>query len=197
MGLYDKDITKKSTVLVGFSGEAQQTIGEIMLSTLAKGVDLPTKFNVVDCPSAYNIILGTLWIHKMKEVPSTYHQTLKFPTKWGVKEIKSEQKAARECYSSSLKPPKASIQQLKNGSEPDTPDEENVDEVVLDPTFQIVSSAYIGATLSLDTHEQVTNLLKTNQDLFAWAYEEMTGISLDVITHKLNVDPEHKLVKQK
>lgn len=46
-------------------------------------------------------------------------------------------------------------------------------------------------------HEQVTNFLKTNQDLFAWAYEEMTGISLDVITHKLNVDPEHKLVKQK
>lgn len=73
MGLDDKDMTQKSTILVGFSGETQQTIGEIILPTYDKGINLQTKFNVLDCPSAYNIILGTPWIHKMKAIPSTNH----------------------------------------------------------------------------------------------------------------------------
>lgn len=119
-----------------------------MLLTLANGVNLPIRFNVVDCPSAYNIILGMQWIHTMKAVRSTYHHMLKFPTKWGVYKIKDEQKAARECYSSSLKPLKASIWQLTNKSASDAPDEQNVDEVVLNPTFpdRVIR---IGATLSL------------------------------------------------
>ena len=43
----------------------------------------------------------------------------------------------------------------------------------------------------------VINFLKANKDCFAWSHEDMTGISPDVITHKLNVDPEHKQVKKK
>ena len=54
--------------MAGFSDEVQQTIGEIILPTFAKGVNLPTRFNVVDCPSAYNVVLGTPLIHKMKAV---------------------------------------------------------------------------------------------------------------------------------
>lgn len=107
--LDDRDITKKSTPLVDYSGEAQQTVREITMPTFSKGVNLQTRFNVVDYSSAYNIILGTQWIHKMKAVMSTYQQTLRFRTKWGVQEIKGEQITARECYSSSLKPAKASI----------------------------------------------------------------------------------------
>ena len=79
MGRCDKDITKKSTILVGLSGEAQQTVGEFVVPTLAKSFTLQTRF---DCPSAYNIILGTPWILKMIAVPSTYHQKLKFFTMW-------------------------------------------------------------------------------------------------------------------
>lgn len=64
MGLCDMDKTKKSTVLVGFSGEAQQIVGEITLPTFAKGVNLQMRFNVMDCPSTYDVILGTPWILK-------------------------------------------------------------------------------------------------------------------------------------
>lgn len=103
MGLDDKDMTQKSTILVGFSGETQQTIGEIILPTYDKGINLQTKFNVLDCPSAYNIILGTPWIHKMKAIPSTNHLNIEFPTEWGVHEIKRELKAARKCFNTSLK----------------------------------------------------------------------------------------------
>ncbi|XP_021864820.2 uncharacterized protein [Spinacia oleracea] len=109
MGLEEKNIIKRSTVLVGFSGESLRTVGEISLPTYAEGVNVMTKFNVVDCPSAYNVILGQPWIHKMKAVPSTYHQSIKFPTKWGVMEIKGQQRDAKKCYETALKPSKSSI----------------------------------------------------------------------------------------
>ncbi|KAI3747104.1 hypothetical protein L6452_09549 [Arctium lappa] len=106
MGIDKSEITRRSTTLVGFNGGATNTMGEIILPVYAKGINRHTKFNVVDCSSAYNVILGRPWIHDMKAVPSTYHQTLKFPTQWGVQEIKGERKVARECYKVSLKPPK-------------------------------------------------------------------------------------------
>ncbi|XP_056695218.1 uncharacterized protein [Spinacia oleracea] len=109
MGLNEKSIVRRSTVLVGFSGESLRTIGEISLPTYAEGVNVMTKFNVADCPSAYNVILGRPWIHKMKAVPSTYHQSIKFPTKWGVMEIKGQQRDAKKCYETALKPSKSSI----------------------------------------------------------------------------------------
>lgn len=33
--------------------------------------------------------------------------------------------------------------------------------------------------------------------MFAWSHEDMSGIDPSVIVHKLNVDPGHRLVKQK
>ncbi|XP_035845292.1 uncharacterized protein LOC118491545 [Helianthus annuus] len=68
------DITSKSIVLVGFSGEARNTVGEIKLSVYVEGVNSMQRFYVMDSLSCYNIILGKPWIHDMKAVPSTYHQ---------------------------------------------------------------------------------------------------------------------------
>ncbi|XP_010684556.2 uncharacterized protein LOC104899119 [Beta vulgaris subsp. vulgaris] len=47
MGLQEANILKKATVLFGFNGEPATTLGEIMLPTYAKGVNLQTKFNVL------------------------------------------------------------------------------------------------------------------------------------------------------
>ncbi|XP_021848852.1 uncharacterized protein [Spinacia oleracea] len=109
MGLEEKNIIRRSTVLVGFSGESLRTVGEISLPTYEEGVNIMTKFNVVDSPSSYNVILERQWIHKMKAVPSTYHQPIKFPTKWGVMEIKGQQRDAKKYYETALKPSKSSI----------------------------------------------------------------------------------------
>lgn len=49
IGLDERGMTNKSTVLVG---DTQQTLGEIVFPTYAKSVNLKTKFNVLDCPSA-------------------------------------------------------------------------------------------------------------------------------------------------
>lgn len=75
-----------------------QSIGKIQLPTYAKGVNQLTRFCVISCPSLYIVIMGTPWIHKMKAVPSTYYQVIKFPTPWGVAEITGDRKVARECY---------------------------------------------------------------------------------------------------
>ncbi|KAJ9539491.1 hypothetical protein OSB04_032224 [Centaurea solstitialis] len=83
MGIDRSNIVRQTTTLVGFNGDATNTLGEIVLPVFAKGINKQTKFNVIDCPSAYNAILGRPWIHDMKAVPSTYHQKIKFPFPWG------------------------------------------------------------------------------------------------------------------
>ena len=42
----------------------------------------------------------------------------------------------------------------------------------------------------------MTNFLRKNVDVFAWDAAKMKGISPDVITHKLHVNPNDKPVKQ-
>ena len=84
MGIDESKIIKKTTILIGFSGELNNKLGDIELPVYAEGVNLCTRILVVDSPSAYNVILGRPWIHEMEAVPSTYHQVLRFPTKWGV-----------------------------------------------------------------------------------------------------------------
>ncbi|XP_062099864.1 uncharacterized protein LOC133805718 [Humulus lupulus] len=103
MGIDESKIIKQTTILIGFSGEQKNTLGEIKLPVYAEGVNLCTRFLVVDSMSAYNVILGRPWIHEMEAVPSTYHQVLRFPTKCGVKEIKDQQKDSRACYQTTMK----------------------------------------------------------------------------------------------
>jgi hypothetical protein len=43
----------------------------------------------------------------------------------------------------------------------------------------------------------LAQLLGRNLDVFAWTHQDMLSIDPAVVTHKLNVDPTAKLVKQK
>ncbi|XP_021769851.1 uncharacterized protein LOC110734100 [Chenopodium quinoa] len=103
MNIDEKNIVNQSTMLVGFSGETKKTSGEIPLATYAKGINLQVKFLVIGTLSSYNMILGRPWIHEMKAIPSTYHQVIKFPTRWGIQEIRGNPKEAKECYKIALK----------------------------------------------------------------------------------------------
>ena len=55
-------------------------------------------FLVVDCSSSYNAIIGRPTLNSWKAVTSTYHLSVKFPTKHGVGQVQRDQLAARECY---------------------------------------------------------------------------------------------------
>ncbi|XP_074300432.1 uncharacterized protein LOC141631693 [Silene latifolia] len=107
MKIDESQILKKSNVLVGYSGETKNTLGEIYLPPYVEGVSSCERFGVLDCLSSYNAILGRPWIHNVRAIPSTYHQCVKIPTEWGIATIKGEQKSAQECYTESLKPSKA------------------------------------------------------------------------------------------
>ncbi|XP_074360195.1 uncharacterized protein LOC141700298 [Apium graveolens] len=61
-------------------------------------------FQVVKAASTYNAIMGRTGIHAFMAVPSTYHMVLKFPTKNGVGESRGDQKMARSCYVTALRP---------------------------------------------------------------------------------------------
>ena len=93
----------RSTVLVGLSGEQKFTLGDITLPVYAAGVNLRITFVVFDSPSAYNVILGRPWIHDMRAIPSIFHQVIRFPIAWGVKEIRGEQATSRDCFHNTLR----------------------------------------------------------------------------------------------
>ncbi|XP_074300436.1 uncharacterized protein LOC141631699 [Silene latifolia] len=73
MKISEDQITKKSSVLVGFSGEIKNTLGEISLPNHAEDIASYERLGVLDCLSSYIVILGRPWIHNVKVVPSTYH----------------------------------------------------------------------------------------------------------------------------
>ncbi|KAJ9566095.1 hypothetical protein OSB04_002061 [Centaurea solstitialis] len=187
MGIERSEIVRRSTTLIGFNGDPMNTLGEIILPVFAKGINKQTKFNVVDCQSAYNVILGRPWIHEMKAIPSTYHQKIKFPSPWGIQEIASENKVARECYKITMK---------TNQDGKKSNDDLRLEEVVLDPEHPD-RKVFVGASLPPDIKNTIISFLQEHSDCFAWSHEDMVGIDPSIISHKLNVDPTFKPIKQK
>ena len=55
----------------------------------------------------------------------------------------------------------------------------------------------VGSQLLGCLWDQLVNFLKEHKDIFAWSLEDMPGIDLAIIAHRLNVDPTHKSVIQK
>ena len=52
-------------------------------------------------------------------------------------------------------------------------------------------------TLSPRLRTRLIQFFKENLDVFAWSHEDMPGISTEVIQHKLNVNPQKKLMQQR
>ena len=88
--------------LVGFRGTRVFPLGTVtLLVTVGDYPQQITKnvtFLVVDCSSVYNAIFRRPTLNSWKAVTSTYHLMIKFPTNYGVGELRGNQVAARECY---------------------------------------------------------------------------------------------------
>ena len=97
------EIEKSTTVLIGFDRKSTAPVGKIKLPVFTIRENKITTFLVMDYLSVYNIILGRLWIHAMKAIPSTYHQRIRFPTRSGLREIKGNWEIAQTCYLNSMK----------------------------------------------------------------------------------------------
>uniref|UniRef100_A0A2N9IA87 Integrase catalytic domain-containing protein n=1 Tax=Fagus sylvatica TaxID=28930 RepID=A0A2N9IA87_FAGSY len=72
------------TPLVGFAGTSVYPLGIITLQLIAgtypKQATKKVDFLVVDCPSAYNVIIGRPTLNRLRAVTSTYHLLVRFPT---------------------------------------------------------------------------------------------------------------------
>ncbi|XP_074362793.1 uncharacterized protein LOC141703089 [Apium graveolens] len=113
--------------------------------------------------------MGRTGIHAFKAVPSSYHMVPKFPTRNGVGEARGNQKMAHSCYVAALRPDGTGKQVL--------PIED----------MDVLENEELRGKPAKDL----------NSDMFAWTAADMPGIGPNLITHKLNVYPTRKDVKQK
>ena len=72
---------------------------------------------------------------------------------------------------------------------------EELESVPLDDDPEHLS--YIGSKLAEGLKSLLTQFLKQNKDVFAWKQADMGGIDPTIITHRLNVSPSFKPIKQK
>ena len=204
MGIGREKLEPVCTHLGGFFGEKVLPLGSIQL-VLTLG-DPPcqattaVRFLIVDAPSAYNMLLGRPSLNAIKVIPSAYHMMIKFPTTSGVGMVRGDQRVARECYSASMKQKAVDniyLDELDIRDEVNTRPEpsEELEPVPLDDNPEHL--AYIGSKLAEDLRSLLTHFLKQNKDVFAWKKADMGGIDPVIITHRLNVSPSFKPVKQK
>ena len=107
---------------------------------------------------------------------------------------------ARECYSASMKQKLVDniyLDDLDMRDEVNTRPEpsEELESVPLDNNPEHL--AYIDSKLAEDLRSLLTHFLRQNNDVFAWKQADMGGIDPAIITHRLNVSPSFKPVKQK
>ena len=153
-------------------------------------------FLVVDYSSSYNAIIGRPTLNSWKTVTSTYHLSVKFPTKYGVGEVQGDQLVAREYYLAMLamdeQTQMTNIEERRIVVEPTVA----LEDIPLDED-DLGKSTRIGADLEGKIKKGLIRFLREHIDMFAWSHEDMPGIDPSVITHRLNVYPSFKPVRQK
>ena len=55
----------------------------------------------------------------------------------------------------------------------------------------------LGNTLTTSEKDALVALLIEFKEVFAWSYEDMPGIDIDIVQHCIPIDPTMKPVKQK
>ena len=114
--------------------------------------------------------------------------------------VRGDQRVARECYLTSMKQKVVDnihIDELDMRDKLNTRPMPSEDLELVQLDDQPEHLAYIGSKLAKDVKDLLIHFLKQNVEVFAWKQEDMGGIDPAVITHKLNVIPSFKPVKQK
>ncbi|XP_070049814.1 uncharacterized protein [Nicotiana tomentosiformis] len=62
---------------------------------------------------------------------------------------------------------------------------------------ELVKETHISIHLSPSEKEEYIRFLKEYEDIFAWSYDDMTGLSISIVAHKLPTNPTCSPVKQK
>ena len=179
-----------NALLVGFRGTRMFPLGAItLLVTVGDYPQQITKdvtFLVVNCSSAYNAILRRPTFNSWKAVTSTYHLMIKFPTDYGVEELRGNQVTARECYIAMLEMDDHQQTMCIKEQRAIVDPVEELEKVTLDES-KPKRTTRMGTLSSRTVRQALMTFLKENQDVFAWSYEDMSGIDPSIIVHRLNV----------
>ena len=77
--------------LIGFKGIKVLPVGTISLPVVIgsyqQQINKEVNFLLVDCSSSYNAIIGRPTLNNWRVATSTYHLSVKFPMKCGIKEV--------------------------------------------------------------------------------------------------------------
>ncbi|KAL0533834.1 hypothetical protein IC582_028105 [Cucumis melo] len=55
----------------------------------------------------------------------------------------------------------------------------------------------IGTSLTRESRKKLINLLREYSDIFAWSYQDMSGLSTDIVVHRVPLKPECNPVRKK
>jgi len=210
MGHLDSKLQGRKTLLTGFAGDMTFSLGTIQLPTVARGVRQLTNFLEVDKKASFNAILRRPWLHAMKAVPSTYHQCIKFPSDKRIAVVYDSQQSSRKCYMGGYEHIKKAnpvvlmikdkLAEMKTVRSLDPsqrgPRKSMITQVSIDES-DLKRCVGIRHDLDPAIREDLITFLKENKDSFAWSSANLRGISLEVTSHKLNVDPTYRSIKQK
>nr|XP_018677422.1 PREDICTED: uncharacterized protein LOC108952025 [Musa acuminata subsp. malaccensis] len=186
LGLARESLSPMCSTLTGFTGDSISPLGAVTLpltlGTPSRSKTVMTTFLVVDLPTAYNAILGRPTLNKVRVVVSTYYQTIKFPTRAGVREVTGSPRESRRCYLTALS--------LGKRAKTEAPLEDPWEAKKLAPHPEPKGSTIdvplrearpdqaikVGSELPEREQERLVGLLRENADIFAWSPSDMTGI---------------------
>ena len=103
MGLRSKDLIPHKGSLIGFTEDTIIPKGYVDLKVnfgkKPNTKTIPARFIVVDCPSAYNAIIGRSTLNSLGTIVSTIHLAMKFPGENGsVIIVRRKSSDTRKCY---------------------------------------------------------------------------------------------------
>lgn len=76
----------------------------MMLPVYDDEVNLHTKFLVIECPLAYNVIIERHWIYAMTDNLQAITRSWAFPFPGELKKYEENQRVSRNCYMNAFKP---------------------------------------------------------------------------------------------
>ena len=114
--------------------------------------------------------------------------------------VRGDQRVAKECYSVSMNQKAIGsiyVDELNMQDKVNTRPEPSKELEPIQLNDHLEHLAYVGSKLAEDLKSLLIHFLKQKMDVFAWKHEDMGGIDPAIITHRLNVSPFFKSVKQK
>ncbi|XP_074579120.1 uncharacterized protein LOC141835644 [Curcuma longa] len=174
------DLEPMATSLYGFTGNEVRPLGQIRLA----------------------ISLGRPTLGAFSAVVSTYHQKIKFPVGDLVGEARGNQLTARRCYVDSVRTEARKTRRTQGVEVHAVQDASNPRAAIEKELLQICpnrpeAAVQVTAELSFELKQELAECLRRNRDVFAWDPTNLTGVSLDVAMHRLNVLPGARPIKQK